>query len=112
VLAHSFVIGELACENLKARKRILTDVHTLPLAISATDEEVSRTENCGVSALAGSMGILLPPRCFPTAVCGHLTGSFKRPPEPSSDQAGFALMGDLRWQWTMRSGSGDFSPLF
>lgn len=40
VLIHPFVIGELACGNLKARKLLLSDLHKLPLAISATDEEV------------------------------------------------------------------------
>jgi len=40
VLAHPFVVGELACGNLRNRARILTDLETLPSAISATHEEV------------------------------------------------------------------------
>ncbi len=39
-LTHSFVIGELACGQLKPRKRILADLKALPLAVSATDAEV------------------------------------------------------------------------
>ena len=40
VTAHPFVIGELACGNLKNRARILSDLGELPSAISATHEEV------------------------------------------------------------------------
>jgi predicted nucleic acid-binding protein len=42
VLVHPFVIGELACGNLKQRKHILKNLQALPLAVSATDEEVLR----------------------------------------------------------------------
>jgi len=42
VLAHPFVVGELACGNLRNRARILTDLETLPSAVSATHEEVKR----------------------------------------------------------------------
>jgi predicted nucleic acid-binding protein len=42
VLTHSFVIGELACGNLKYRARILTDLNDLPAAAPATHEEVLR----------------------------------------------------------------------
>lgn len=40
VLAHPFVIGELACGSMKNRKRILADLNELPLAVSATHQEV------------------------------------------------------------------------
>ncbi|MEO8131832.1 MAG: PIN domain-containing protein [Bryobacteraceae bacterium] len=40
VLVHPFIIGELACGNLKNRKLILADLHALPFATSATGEEV------------------------------------------------------------------------
>jgi predicted nucleic acid-binding protein len=40
VLTHPFVIGELACNNLRQRARILADLAALPAA--ATDEEVLR----------------------------------------------------------------------
>ena len=42
VLVHPFVVGELACGNLRNRARILTDLETLPSAASATYEEVMR----------------------------------------------------------------------
>jgi len=42
VLTHPFVIGELACGNLRNRTRILADLNSLPLALSATHEEVLR----------------------------------------------------------------------
>jgi predicted nucleic acid-binding protein len=42
VLMHPFVIGELACGGMKNRKRILADLNELPLAVSATHEEVMR----------------------------------------------------------------------
>lgn len=42
VLAHPFVVGELACGNLRNRARILSDLKALPSALSATHEEVMR----------------------------------------------------------------------
>jgi hypothetical protein len=42
VLAHPFVVGELACGNLRNRAGILTDLDVLPSAVSATHEEVMR----------------------------------------------------------------------
>jgi predicted nucleic acid-binding protein len=42
VMVHPFVMGELACGNLKARARILSDLEALPSAVSATHEEVMR----------------------------------------------------------------------
>lgn len=42
VMVHPFVIGELACGNLKARASILNDLEALPLAVPATPEEVLR----------------------------------------------------------------------
>src|SRR2546428_11179211 len=42
VLIHPFVIGELACGNLKNRTRILGDLQALPSAVSAAHEEVLR----------------------------------------------------------------------
>jgi hypothetical protein len=40
VLTHPFVVGELACGNLKNRKAILSLLQDLPAAPVATDEEV------------------------------------------------------------------------
>jgi hypothetical protein len=42
VMVHPFVMGELACGNLKNRARILSDLEALPSAVSATREEVMR----------------------------------------------------------------------
>jgi hypothetical protein len=42
VLVHPFIVGELACGNLKNRARILSDLEALPSAVSATHEEVMR----------------------------------------------------------------------
>jgi predicted nucleic acid-binding protein len=42
VLIHPFVIGELACGNLKNRSRILTDLNALPFAVSPAHDEVLR----------------------------------------------------------------------
>lgn len=39
VLAHPFVVGELACGNLKNRKAVLSLLQNLPAAPIATDEE-------------------------------------------------------------------------
>ncbi len=39
-MIHPFVMGELACGNLKNRSRILSDLEALPCAVSATHEEV------------------------------------------------------------------------
>lgn len=40
VLMHSFVLGELACGNLRKRDQILADLNTLPFAAHASHEEV------------------------------------------------------------------------
>lgn len=40
VLCHPFIIGELACGNLRNRAEILSLLQTLPMAIIAEDEEV------------------------------------------------------------------------
>jgi hypothetical protein len=42
VMVHPFVMGELACGNLKRRTRILIDLEALPAAVCATHEEVMR----------------------------------------------------------------------
>ena len=42
VLTHPFVVGELACGNLKHRTRILADLDALPRAVTATHDEVLR----------------------------------------------------------------------
>ena len=42
VLAHPFVIGELALGNLRQRDAVLRDLLDLPQAIVASDEEVLR----------------------------------------------------------------------
>jgi predicted nucleic acid-binding protein len=40
ILIHPFVSGELACGNLKTRVTTLSDLHALPAAKVASDEEV------------------------------------------------------------------------
>ena len=40
VLVHPFVIGELACGNIKNRAEILALLHTLPLSTVAEAEEI------------------------------------------------------------------------
>ncbi len=40
VAGHSFIIGELACGNLKNRPEILSLMHALPMAIHAEHHEV------------------------------------------------------------------------
>jgi predicted nucleic acid-binding protein len=40
VLIHPFVIGELACGSMKNRKQVLGYLNLLPLATTATHEEV------------------------------------------------------------------------
>ncbi len=40
VVCHPFVIGELACGNLKNRTEILSLLHALPMAKQAENEEV------------------------------------------------------------------------
>ena len=40
VLMHPFVSGELACGNLKDRAAILSDLHSLPSAMLASNTEV------------------------------------------------------------------------
>jgi hypothetical protein len=42
VMVHPFILGELACGNLKNRTRALGDLEALPCASSATHEEVMR----------------------------------------------------------------------
>jgi predicted nucleic acid-binding protein len=42
VITHPFVVGELACGNLTHRMSILSDLNALPIAISATHDEVLR----------------------------------------------------------------------
>lgn len=40
VCIHPFVIGELACGNLKSRKRILDLLQALPMVAAANEDEV------------------------------------------------------------------------
>jgi predicted nucleic acid-binding protein len=40
VLMHPFVLGEIACGNLRHRASILSDLSKLPLAVSAENYEV------------------------------------------------------------------------
>jgi predicted nucleic acid-binding protein len=42
VICHPFVVGELACGNLRNRHDILTYLQSLPVTILAEDEEVLR----------------------------------------------------------------------
>jgi len=40
VICHPFIVGELACGNLKNRREILTYLQSPPMTILAEDEEV------------------------------------------------------------------------
>jgi predicted nucleic acid-binding protein len=40
VVCHPFIIGELACGNLRNRNKILSLLHELPMATNASHEEV------------------------------------------------------------------------
>ncbi len=40
VVCHPFIVGELACGNLRNRREIITCLQSLPMAILAEDEEV------------------------------------------------------------------------
>jgi predicted nucleic acid-binding protein len=42
ILMHPFVVGELACGNLRNRTTILSDLQTLPQAVLASNAEVLR----------------------------------------------------------------------
>jgi hypothetical protein len=42
VVCHPFIIGELACGNIKNRTEILSLLHALPAAVVAKHEEVLR----------------------------------------------------------------------
>jgi hypothetical protein len=42
VVCHPFIIGELACGNLRNREEILTLLSTLPMAETADHEEILR----------------------------------------------------------------------
>ena len=42
VLMHPFVVGELACGNLKNRSKILSELQALPPAAHASNSEVMR----------------------------------------------------------------------
>ena len=42
VFSHPYIIGELACGNLKNRREILSLLKTLPAATTATHDEVLR----------------------------------------------------------------------
>lgn len=42
VICHPFIVGELACGNLKNRTHILLLLQSLPMAIQAEHEEVMR----------------------------------------------------------------------
>ena len=49
VMCHSFIIGELACGNLRNRREILSLLHALPMATHAEHEEVMQfIENNGL----------------------------------------------------------------
>ena len=42
VLMHPFILGELACGNLKRRALVLSDLNALPMARLASNDEVLR----------------------------------------------------------------------
>ena len=42
ILCHPFIVGELACGNIKNRAEILTLLQALPVSRMATNEEVLR----------------------------------------------------------------------
>ena len=52
VLAHPFVIGEIALGNLRRRETILVSMQGLPQAVVATDREVLQfIDQCGLAGL-------------------------------------------------------------
>ncbi len=58
VLIHPFIVGELACGNLKNRVRVLADLSALPTSRSASHDEVFRLiedRRLWEKALAGLM---------------------------------------------------------
>jgi predicted nucleic acid-binding protein len=40
ILMHPFVVGEIACGNLRSRRQVLSDLQRMPEATTADDEEV------------------------------------------------------------------------
>ncbi|MBI5747320.1 MAG: type II toxin-antitoxin system VapC family toxin [Nitrospirae bacterium] len=42
VVCHPFIVGELACGNLKNRTEILSLLHSLPMATQAENEDVMK----------------------------------------------------------------------
>ena len=40
IICHAFIIGELACGNLKNRKEIISLLHSLPMAPSLDHDEI------------------------------------------------------------------------
>jgi len=40
ILMHPFVVGEVACGNLRSRPKVLSDLQRLPAAITAEQDEV------------------------------------------------------------------------
>ena len=42
ILIHLFIVGEIACGNLRSRSGILSDLRKLPLVVHADDVEVLR----------------------------------------------------------------------
>lgn len=42
VVCHPFIVGELACGNLRNRDEILTLLRSLPMAVAADHEEILR----------------------------------------------------------------------
>jgi len=42
VICHPFIVGELACGNLKNRTEIISHLQALPMAIKVDDEEVMK----------------------------------------------------------------------
>lgn len=42
VVCHPFIVGELACGNLRNRDEILTLLRSLPMAVTADHEEILR----------------------------------------------------------------------
>jgi len=57
VVMHPFVLGEIACGNLKNRKEIIALLHALPFAQKADDDEVlffierHKLHGCGIGLI-------------------------------------------------------------
>ena len=78
MLVHPWVIGELACADLRDRSRLLQLLQGLPLAPLATDGEVMlliERHRLMARGIGWIDAHLLAPRCWPPPGCGAAIGA-------------------------------------